>query len=137
MSGAIIISPTRAPSHIVAGGEAREAGAWKRLASGRLMHSDLDAFDWHCLPPGGLIEEHHHTLTEEIYFIIAGQAEMRLGDDWRRIGPGELVITPLNSRHAITNVGDDDLEFLVMEVVPPAIRDRLPRKVPVTTGGAR
>lgn len=136
MSGSIILSPTGDPSRIVSGPAANDVGAWKRLAWGRVLHSDLDAFEWHQLPPGAQIDEHNHTLTEEIYVILAGQAEMRLGDDWHTIEAGQLVATPLNTRHAIANAGDEDLEFLVLEVVPPAIRDRLPRKVPVTTGGA-
>jgi mannose-6-phosphate isomerase-like protein (cupin superfamily) len=136
MTGSIIISPTGTPSRIVGSPGAADIGEWKRLAWGRVLHSDLDAFEWHRLPAGATINEHNHTLTEEIYFILAGQAEMRLGDEWRRIDAGELVATPLNSRHAIANVGDDDLDFLVMEVVPPAIRERLPRHRPVTTAGA-
>ena len=136
MSGSVIISPTATPSKLLGASEGRAVGEWKRLAWGRVLHSDLDAFEWHRLPPGAQIDEHNHTLTEEIYFILAGQAEMRLGNDWYRIEPGQLVATPLNTRHAIANVGDDELEFLVLEVVPPAIRDRLPRKVPVTTGSA-
>lgn len=135
MTGTVIISPTSSPSRIVESPGAKDIGAWKRLAWGRVLHSDLDAFEWHRLPAGATINEHNHTVSEEIYFILSGEAEMRLGDDWRRVSPGELVATPLNARHAITNVGDDDLDFLVLEVVPPAIRERLPRNLPVTTGG--
>lgn len=135
MVGSIIISPAGAPSRIVTTPGALDVGEWKRLAWGRALHSDVDAFDWHRLPSGSVIREHDHPHTEEIYFVLEGEAEMRLGEDWRRIGPGDLVVTPLNTRHAIVNVGETDLEFLVMEVVPPAVRDRLPSTVPVTTGG--
>jgi mannose-6-phosphate isomerase-like protein (cupin superfamily) len=125
--GSMIVTPGGAPSRmVVAAGS--DVGEWKRLAWGRALHGDLDAFDWHRLPPGAVITEHNHTHTEEIYFILAGTAEMRLGNDWRRIGAGDLVVTPLNARHAIVNVGDTALEFLVIEVVPPAIRDRLPAR---------
>lgn len=44
----------------------------------------------------------------------------RLGGEFRPVGPGDLVITPLNGRHGIANVGDTDLDFLVIEVHPPA-----------------
>lgn len=134
MPGSMIVSPGGAPSRMVVA-DGGDVGEWKRLAWGRALHSDLDAFDWHRLPPGAVINEHDHTHTEEIYFIVAGTAEMRLGDDWSRVRAGDLVATPLNNRHAIANVGEGALEFLVMEVVPPAIRDRLPRKDPVTTEG--
>lgn len=136
MAGSIIVSPTASPSQIVGSSSAQDVGEWTRLAWGRVLHSALDAFEWHRLPAGSAINEHNHTLTEEVYFILTGEAEMRLGDDLRRISGGDLVATPLNSRHAIANVGDDDLDFLVLEVVPPVIRERLPRNVPVTTGGA-
>lgn len=137
MTGSIIISPTSTPSTIVGDSGTEDVGAWARLAWGRVLHSALDAFEWHRLPAGSAIHEHNHTLTEEVYVILCGEAEMQLGDDVRRLGGGDLVATPLNTRHAITNVGDEHLDFLVLEVVPPIIRERLPRNAPVTTGGAR
>jgi oxalate decarboxylase/phosphoglucose isomerase-like protein (cupin superfamily) len=87
------------------------------------------------LERGAVIGEHVHTHTEELYYIVSGVAEMRLGDEARRVGPGDLIVTPLNGRHGISNVGDTDLDFLVIEVHPPAITSRLPRKVPVAAGG--
>ena len=137
MPGSVIISPTSTPSQIVDSPGGNDVGEWTRLAWGRVLHSDLNAFEWHRLPAGSAINEHNHTLIEEVYFILAGQAEMRLGDDWRQIQAGDLVITPLNSRHAIVNLGEGDLDFLVLEVVPPVIRGRLPHDTPVTTGGTR
>ena len=135
MAGSMIISSRDEPSDIIAAHGGSSVVQWKRLATGGMLHSDIESFEWNRVPAGAVIGEHIHTHTEEIYYIISGEAEMRLGDEAARVGPGDLIVTPLNGRHGIANVGDTDLDFLVIEVVPPAIRDRLPEKVPVAAGG--
>ena len=40
-------------------------------------------------------------------------------------------MTTLNTRHGIDNTGDGDLEFVVVEVLPPEIVNRLPSYTPV------
>ena len=135
VGGSMIISNREAPSDIVAAHGGSSVVQWKRLATGGMMHSDIESFEWNRVPAGAIIGEHVHTHTEEIYYIISGDAEMRLAGESRPVGPGDLIITRLNGRHGIANVGDDDLDFLVIEVHPPAIRDRLPTKIPVAAGG--
>ena len=34
----------------------------------------------------------------------------RLGGEFHPVGPGHLIISPLNGRHGIANVGDTDLD---------------------------
>lgn len=130
MAGSMIISSRENASDIIGAHGGSSVVHWTRLATGGMLHSDIESFEWNRVPAGAVIGEHIHTHTEEIYYIISGEAEMRLGQESRRVGPGDLIATPLNGRHGIANVGDTDLDFLVIEVVPPAIRDRLPEKVP-------
>lgn len=137
MGGSMIVSSREVPSDIVAAHGGSSVVQWKRLATGGMLHSDVESFEWNRVPAGAAIGEHVHTHTEEIYYIISGHAEMRLGGESRPVGPGDLIITPLNGRHGIANVGDTDLDFFVIEVHPPAITARLPRKIPVAAGGDR
>lgn len=137
MASSMIVSSREQPSDIVAAHGGSSVVQWKRLATGGMLHSDIESFEWNRVPAGAVIGEHVHTHTEEIYYIISGEAEMRLGDESRRVGPGDVIITPLGGRHGIANIGDVDLDFLVIEVHPPEITDRLPRKIPVAAGGDR
>jgi mannose-6-phosphate isomerase-like protein (cupin superfamily) len=64
------------------------------------------------LPAGGSTAPHHHVKTEEIYYILAGQGLMRLGDETRPVGPGDAIAIPPGAVHQITNTGLEVLRFL-------------------------
>src|SRR5262245_37881554 len=46
------------------------------------------------LPQGGATQRHYHRLSEEIYFILEGTAEMELSGDTRHVGPGDAILIP-------------------------------------------
>jgi mannose-6-phosphate isomerase-like protein (cupin superfamily) len=64
------------------------------------------------LPPGGATTPHRHVKTEEVYYILEGQATMRVGSELRQVGPGDAVAIPPGAIHQITNSGDSVLKFL-------------------------
>lgn len=64
------------------------------------------------LPAGGQTARHHHVRTEEIYYILAGQALMQIGEETASVGPGDAIAIPPGSSHQITNTGTDALHFL-------------------------
>ncbi len=43
------------------------------------------------LPPGYESRIHHHERQEELYIVLRGEIEMRLGDRRRVLGPGGLA----------------------------------------------
>ena len=55
---------------------------------------------------------HHHAITEEIYYIITGSAEMTLGDETQIVSPGDAIAIPPGLRHTIRNIGGVELIFL-------------------------
>ncbi len=64
------------------------------------------------LAPGLATTPHHHAVTEEIYYILEGSAEMTLGTEARPVGPGDAIAIPPGLRHTIRNTGPTDLVFL-------------------------
>jgi mannose-6-phosphate isomerase-like protein (cupin superfamily) len=114
--------------HGVHGGESRLY--WKRFCTGNMLHSDLDSFEWARVPPDTVIGEHVHSRTEEIYFIVSGRGEMTVDGRRREVRAGDLVLTPLGSRHSFRPLGDEAVEIIVMEMLPPAIRRVLPEHSP-------
>jgi len=53
------------------------------------------------LPAGQATQRHHHKLTEEIYFILEGQAEMEVDGERRSVGPGDAILIPPGAWHVI------------------------------------
>ena len=64
------------------------------------------------LPPGQSTTPHFHPQTEEIYYILRGAAEMRIGDEVCAIGPGDAIAIPPGATHQISNTGDETLVLL-------------------------
>jgi mannose-6-phosphate isomerase-like protein (cupin superfamily) len=66
-----------------------------------LHHTDEQSLAEATLEPGQATERHYHARTEEIYFLLEGEAEMEVDGDRRRVGPGEAVLIPAGARHQI------------------------------------
>lgn len=64
------------------------------------------------LAPGAATTPHHHAVTEEIYYILTGTADMTLADETRPVGPGDAIAIPPGVRHTIRNTGAGELVFL-------------------------
>ena len=63
------------------------------------------------IAPGDAIPLHTHDVDESIA-ILGGEADARLGDERRRIGPGAVVFIPAGTPHGTINAGDDPLHIL-------------------------
>jgi mannose-6-phosphate isomerase-like protein (cupin superfamily) len=64
------------------------------------------------LPPGESTTQHHHKLTEEIYYILEGHGLMEIDGDSNAVGPGDAIAIPPGAKHTITNTGSGMLKFL-------------------------
>ncbi len=131
MTSPLILSDTMHASKILGVHGGKGILHWKRLATGLMMHADWDSFEFCRLEPGAAVGEHVHSRTEEIYFIVGGHGLMHINQERAEVGKGDLIVTTLNTRHGIDNTGDGDLEFVVVEVLPPEIVNRLPSYTPV------
>jgi mannose-6-phosphate isomerase-like protein (cupin superfamily) len=64
------------------------------------------------LAPAGRTQRHYHAVSEEIYFVTAGRAEMEVDGERVELGPGEAVAIPPGAWHEIVALGSDELRFL-------------------------
>jgi mannose-6-phosphate isomerase-like protein (cupin superfamily) len=64
------------------------------------------------LPRGAATTPHYHPLTEEIYYILEGSGEMRIGDEARHVESGDAIAIPPGKVHQILNRGESVLRFL-------------------------
>jgi mannose-6-phosphate isomerase-like protein (cupin superfamily) len=74
------------------------------------------------VPAGCATEEHYHSESEEIYFILSGVGEIRVNGELAAVGAGDAVALPPSSVHKIWNRGNSDLVFLCI-CVPPYEHD--------------
>ena len=68
--------------------------AHARLAPGRELEAHIDPF-------------------EEIYYILAGEGLMRVGEERERVKEGDAIWIPVGKTHSLLNDGNDDIRILV------------------------
>jgi mannose-6-phosphate isomerase-like protein (cupin superfamily) len=64
------------------------------------------------LPVGGSTQEHHHPLTEEIYYITHGTGRMRIEGETRDVKAGDAIAIPPGRKHKLWNTGNETLRLL-------------------------
>jgi quercetin dioxygenase-like cupin family protein len=69
---------------------------WK----GRYFDSNNMTFGHYVFDAGSSIHEHSHP-NEEVWNIIEGQLEVKIGDDSRVAGPGFVAVVPPNTSHSV------------------------------------
>jgi len=62
-------------------------------------------------PEGGQVPWHNQD-SEEVYFLLAGTAEMCLGEERRVLHAGQAVLIPLRVFHQVTNIGPSPARLL-------------------------
>lgn len=63
--------------------------------------------------PSELSVCHHHDRIEEIYFILEGEGEILIGEEWHNVKHGDAIAIPIGVRHQIKNVSNEkELRFL-------------------------
>ena len=84
----------------------REFGAGFEMILGRIA-------------PGGEASRHYHVAEAQIIYVLAGEAEVALGEAApRRVGPGTVIRIPKGLAHEIVTVGETPLEVLVLYAPP-------------------
>lgn len=67
------------------------------------------------VPSGGSVFPHTHP-THEFYFVMRGEGTMVIGDEERRVGPGDLVYIPPDEVHSLATIGDDPVHCFCFAV---------------------
>lgn len=91
---------------------------WKMLMNGMHLEGRWNCVEYVVIEPGGAVGEHVHTRTEEIYYIIGGEAVMTVNGVELECAAGDLITTPIGTSHAIENRSGRDMQFFVVEVFP-------------------
>jgi mannose-6-phosphate isomerase-like protein (cupin superfamily) len=50
----------------------------------------------------GTVGKHYHANANEIQYVVQGQGKFWLGDSYKDVGPGDLIIIPKGTLHAAT-----------------------------------
>lgn len=68
------------------------------------------------LPKGSSVGEHYHIDNEEFYLVIKGKGEMVVDGDKYIMEPGFIGLIKNGKAHSMKNIGEEDLQMVVVEV---------------------
>ena len=69
-------------------------------------------------PRGLAFPVHQHKECEQTYFVLEGEAEVTLKGELHRLRKGGVAYIPRLTDHAVKNVGDSELVYIVVETYP-------------------
>lgn len=72
--------------------------------------------NWAKLPVGKSFQAHYHEDMEEVFVIIHGAARMTVAGQDVVMGPGDTVCVAPREVHHMTNVGQDEVDYLVVGI---------------------
>ena len=94
----------------------REGVETRLYAAASTGARQLTVFEQWCSPGNGA-PSHLHAV-EEVLQIVAGQAEVWVGDDRQSLAAGDAVVIPAGAVHGFFNTGDDTLQVLAILAAP-------------------
>ena len=97
----------------------RAAFSPEKMRKVGLVETDALFCDAYCLEPGQAQAGHRHAVGDKLYYVVAGQGRIRVGDETRDVVPGDLACAPAGEEHAVANPGPDRLVLLVMMAPKP------------------
>jgi uncharacterized cupin superfamily protein len=106
------------PPQFAATGPAAERYDARAALVSRTMGAQKLGFNVTAVPPGKrAFPLHNHQTVEELFFILEGEGQLRLGRETYPVRAGDLVSCPPGGRetaHQFVNTGTADLKFLAV-----------------------
>jgi mannose-6-phosphate isomerase-like protein (cupin superfamily) len=100
---------TATPTYVVLPGEGEQLHALGLTAIEKIRSADMGgtcyAFEV-LAPPGFGIPPHVHRVEDEVLYVLEGEYEIVLGDEYVRVGPGSVLNFRRGVAHGFQSVGD-------------------------------
>jgi quercetin dioxygenase-like cupin family protein len=92
-------------------------------------------FDW-TVPAGFSTGLHVHRVQEETFYVVEGECDWQIGDQFVRATPGTYVFIPPGVPHNIGNA-TDNIARMIMTVSPPGHEHYFEELAELTAKGVR
>lgn len=93
--------------------------AQEKMAKVGLVDSPRMFCDLYCLLPGQAQKVHAHAGSDKVYYVVEGAPTLTIGDDQRRLAPGELAYAAPGVAHGVRNETDRRAVCLVFMAPRP------------------
>ncbi|WP_028573616.1 cupin domain-containing protein [Desulfonatronovibrio hydrogenovorans] len=80
--------------------------------------SDLVSVSELVIDPGVAVPVHTHEIQADSIYIVSGQGEALVNQDWTAVGPGDHILVLPGTEHGIRNTGTSPLRLFVHHSPP-------------------
>ena len=109
------------PDAFAAKGDAAERFEMRMAAIAPRLGAQKLGYNLTAIPPGKrAFPFHNHRVNEEMFFILEGSGEVRIGGERHSIRKGDIIACPpggAETAHQIINTGSVELKFLAISTV--------------------
>jgi uncharacterized cupin superfamily protein len=106
------------PADVAPQGEAAERFAPRIARIGPMLGARKLGYSLIVLAPGKrAFPFHHHRVNEEMFFVVEGEGEMRIGHETHAIRAGDVIACPaggIETAHQIVNTSAHELRYLAI-----------------------
>ena len=89
---------------------------YRRALEPTVFLSNWSYMDHLVITPGAVEGLHRHPEVGEVYYVIGGDGEVKVGDESSSIHKGDGIPILANEAHSIANTGTQDLELMIIGV---------------------
>ena len=117
--------PTEAVFLPPRGGERLENDA--RIATIKVGREEIALIEFDLSPKFEGPSAHAHDDHVDSFYVLDGEADFLVDDEWMRLGPGSFVAAPIGVTHAFTNRGPGRARLLNIHAPSTGFHERLDR----------
>ncbi len=86
------------------------------LRKGDLPEGQLQMINWAKMEAGKSFRPHYHEDMVEVFILIRGRARIRVQEEESDLEKEEAVVLPMGKVHAMKNIGNEDVEYIVFGI---------------------
>ena len=96
----------------------RSPGVWKKvlLDQADLQPGTVRMINWARLPIGKSFAAHYHEDMQEIFIIVQGVAQAKVGAEMVTLRHGDTLVIDRREVHQMWNMGEEEVEYLAMGI---------------------
>ncbi len=99
---------------------AHVAFATEKMKKVNLFTTERMFCDVYCFEPGQEQTPHAHAGSDKVYYVLQGNGQVRVGEETKELGPGDIALAPAGSAHGVRNPGPERLTVLVYMAPKPS-----------------
>ncbi len=94
--------------------------ATEKMRKVNLFTTERMFCDVYCFEPGQEQTPHAHAGSDKVYYVLQGNGQVRVGEETKELGPGDIALAPAGSAHGVRNPGPERLTVLVYMAPKPS-----------------